>query len=220
MTDISNGLRPEVWKGAAWSAEDLRAVLRTIVSSPHAAVPVVDLVAMLGAGGAAKLASMNGRDCLCCARSTPWRATSTQQRSGPALTRTCTRCRRRRTCLLRASSLTCSAASRTAGCAAALFCRRALRACGQRAASPGGGTSDRDGRDAATDDARRTDAVSEHTQAVAHARTCRSSGRRACHVALLTPRCNACCFVAITAGSPRWRAPTFSREGGANCCSP
>ena len=65
MADLSNGLRPEiVWKGAAWSAADLRAVLRTIVSSPHAAVPVVDLAAMLGAGGAAKLASMNGRDLL------------------------------------------------------------------------------------------------------------------------------------------------------------
>ena len=64
MTAISNGLRPEVWKGAAWSAADLRAVLRTIVSSPHAAVPVADLVAMLGAGGAEKLASMNQKDLL------------------------------------------------------------------------------------------------------------------------------------------------------------
>ena len=65
MADISNGLRPAtIWKGAAWSAADLRAVLRSIVSSPHAAVPVADLAAMLGAGGAAKLASMNGRDLL------------------------------------------------------------------------------------------------------------------------------------------------------------
>ena len=65
MADLSNGLRPEtIWMGAAWSAVDLRAVLRTIVSSPHAAVPVADLVAMLGAGGSAKLASMNRKDLL------------------------------------------------------------------------------------------------------------------------------------------------------------
>ena len=64
MADISKGLRPEIWKGAAWSAEDLRAVLRAIASSPHAAVPVEQLETVLGAGGAAKLASMNQKDLL------------------------------------------------------------------------------------------------------------------------------------------------------------
>ena len=64
MTDISNGLLPESFEAAAWSTEDFRDVLRSIASSPHAAVPVVDLVAMLGASGAAKLASMNQKDLL------------------------------------------------------------------------------------------------------------------------------------------------------------
>ena len=59
MTDISNGLRPETLKGAAWRAEDFRAVLRAIVSSPHAAVLVRLLDAKLGVGGATKVDSMN-----------------------------------------------------------------------------------------------------------------------------------------------------------------
>jgi hypothetical protein len=72
MTDISKGLVPETWNGAAWSAEDFRAVLRSIVSSPHADVPVVELQVALTSkfpffgmrswgrrGGAAKLESMN-----------------------------------------------------------------------------------------------------------------------------------------------------------------
>ena len=64
MTDISKGLLPETWNGAAWSTEDCHTVLLTIVSSPHAAVPVVELVAVLGAGGAAKLESMNAKNLL------------------------------------------------------------------------------------------------------------------------------------------------------------
>jgi hypothetical protein len=59
MTDISKCLLPETFDGAAWNAEDCRAVLEMIVRSPHAAVPVVELVAVLGAGGATKLKSMN-----------------------------------------------------------------------------------------------------------------------------------------------------------------
>ncbi len=53
------GLCPETWEGAAWSADDCRAVLRAIVSAPHAVVPVAELRAVLGVGGAAKLESMN-----------------------------------------------------------------------------------------------------------------------------------------------------------------
>jgi hypothetical protein len=64
MTDISNGLRLVTWKDAAWSAEDWSTVLRMIVSSPHAAVPVSQLDAVLGAGGAAKLESLNQKDLL------------------------------------------------------------------------------------------------------------------------------------------------------------
>jgi hypothetical protein len=64
MTDISNGLRLVTWKDAAWSAEDFRAVLRSIVSSPHVAVPVAQLEAVLGEGGAAKLESMNAKNLL------------------------------------------------------------------------------------------------------------------------------------------------------------
>ena len=65
MTDISHGLFPEVsWKDAAWSAEDFRTVLRSIVSSPHAAVLVLQLYAELGEGGAAKLESMNAKNLL------------------------------------------------------------------------------------------------------------------------------------------------------------
>ncbi len=59
MKDISKALSPETFEGAAWSSEDFRSVLETIVSSPHAAVLIVELVAVLGAGGAAKLESMN-----------------------------------------------------------------------------------------------------------------------------------------------------------------
>ena len=66
MTDISKGLLPETFKGAAWCTEDFRAVLRSIVSSPHAAVPVLELAAVLGlgAGGAVKLQSMNQKNLL------------------------------------------------------------------------------------------------------------------------------------------------------------
>ncbi len=39
-------------------------MLRMIVSSPHAAAPVAELVAVLGAGGAAKLESMNAKNLL------------------------------------------------------------------------------------------------------------------------------------------------------------
>ena len=63
-TRISSGLIPETWEGAAWSTEDCRTVLQKIVSSPHAAVPVVELVAELGGGGAAKLKSMNAMNLL------------------------------------------------------------------------------------------------------------------------------------------------------------
>jgi hypothetical protein len=77
MTDITKGLLPETWNGAAWSTEDFHTVLRSIVSSPHAAVPVVELEAALSSkfpffgrrswvrrGGAAKLESMNAKNLL------------------------------------------------------------------------------------------------------------------------------------------------------------
>jgi hypothetical protein len=64
MTDISNGLRLTSWKDAAWSTEDFRTVLRSIVSSPHAAVPVQQMDAELGDDGAAKLESMNAKNLL------------------------------------------------------------------------------------------------------------------------------------------------------------
>ncbi len=64
MRSISRGLVPETWSGAAWSAEDFRTVLRMIVSSPHVAVPVEQLKAVLGEGGAAKLESMNAKNLL------------------------------------------------------------------------------------------------------------------------------------------------------------
>ena len=64
MTDITSGLRLTAWKDAAWSAEDFRAVLRAIVSSPHAAVPVSQLDAELGEGSTAKLESMNAKNLL------------------------------------------------------------------------------------------------------------------------------------------------------------
>ena len=64
MTDISNGLRLVSWKDAAWSAEDFRVVLRSITSSPHAAVRVEQLEAELGACGPAKLESMNSKNLL------------------------------------------------------------------------------------------------------------------------------------------------------------
>jgi hypothetical protein len=59
MTDITKGLCPETFQGATWSAEDFRTVLRIIVSSQHGAVPVAQLAALLGEGGAAKLVAMN-----------------------------------------------------------------------------------------------------------------------------------------------------------------
>ena len=58
-TRISSGLSPETWKGAAWSTEDCRTVLRLIASSPHGAVRVEELKAALGTDGAIKLQSMN-----------------------------------------------------------------------------------------------------------------------------------------------------------------
>ena len=64
MVDTNNGLRLTAWKDAAWSAEDFRAVLRAIIASPHGAVPVDELEAALGAGGAAKLESMNAKNLL------------------------------------------------------------------------------------------------------------------------------------------------------------
>ena len=64
MTDISHGLLPKTWKDAAWSMENFRAVLRSIVSSPHAAVPVEQLAAVLDKEGADKLASMNQKNLL------------------------------------------------------------------------------------------------------------------------------------------------------------
>jgi hypothetical protein len=64
MTDISKGLRMVAFKDAAWCTEDFRAVLRSIVSSSHAAVPVEQLDALLGAGGDAKLESMNQKNLL------------------------------------------------------------------------------------------------------------------------------------------------------------
>ena len=64
MTDISKGLRVVAFKDAAWCTEDFRAVLRSILSSPNAAVPVEQLDALLGAGGDAKLESMNAKNLL------------------------------------------------------------------------------------------------------------------------------------------------------------
>ena len=74
--DILSGLKPEVWKGAAWSTEQCRAALRAIASSPHAAVPVDQLEEQLsrgvllfgfklwGGNGAAALESMNEHNLL------------------------------------------------------------------------------------------------------------------------------------------------------------
>ena len=59
MTDITSGMRPAGLKGAEWSAKDYAVVMRAIVSSPHAAVPVQQLDAELGEGGTVKLKSMN-----------------------------------------------------------------------------------------------------------------------------------------------------------------
>ncbi len=64
MVSINNGLRLTTWKDAAWSAEDFRTMLRAIVASPHAAVPVGELETALGVGGAAKLESMNAKNLL------------------------------------------------------------------------------------------------------------------------------------------------------------
>ena len=44
--------------------DDFRSVLRLIVSAPHAAFSVAELVAKLGDGSAAKLASMNEKNLL------------------------------------------------------------------------------------------------------------------------------------------------------------
>jgi hypothetical protein len=62
--DISCGLKPEAWKGAAWSTEQCRTALRAIASSPHAAVPVGQLEEQLGAGSVAALESMNEQNLL------------------------------------------------------------------------------------------------------------------------------------------------------------
>ena len=63
-TDISHGLTPEVWRGAAWSTEQFCSTLRAITSSPHAAVPVSQLKEQLGAGCVAALKSMNEQNLL------------------------------------------------------------------------------------------------------------------------------------------------------------
>lgn len=62
--DISRGLTPEVWKGAAWSTEQCRTALQTIANSPHAALPVSQLAQMLGVGGVMALESMNEQNLL------------------------------------------------------------------------------------------------------------------------------------------------------------
>ena len=61
MTRITKSLSPSTWEGAAWTADDCRTVLRAIATSPHAAVQVVQLAALLGEGthGVAVLQSMN-----------------------------------------------------------------------------------------------------------------------------------------------------------------
>ena len=63
-TDISHGLTPEVWRGAAWSTEQFCSTLRAITSSPHAAVPVSQLKEQLGAGSVAALDSMDEKNLL------------------------------------------------------------------------------------------------------------------------------------------------------------
>ena len=62
--DILSGLKPEVWKGAAWSTEQCRTALLAIASSPHAAVPVDQLEEQLGAGSVVALESMNEQNLL------------------------------------------------------------------------------------------------------------------------------------------------------------
>ena len=62
--DISRGLKPQVWEGAAWSTEQFCHVLRAIASSPHAALPVSQLEEQLGAGSVAALESMNEQNLL------------------------------------------------------------------------------------------------------------------------------------------------------------
>ena len=62
--DISRALTPEVWKGAAWSAEHCRTALQEIVISPHAAVPESELAKRLGTGSVAALESMNEQNLL------------------------------------------------------------------------------------------------------------------------------------------------------------
>ena len=64
IKDISRGLKPVAWKGAAWSTEQCRAALGAIASSPHAAVPVIQLEEQLGAGSVAALESMNEQNLL------------------------------------------------------------------------------------------------------------------------------------------------------------
>ena len=60
-TDITKGLSPSTWEGAAWTTDDCRTVLRAIATSPHAAAQVEQLAALLGEGtnGVAVLQSMN-----------------------------------------------------------------------------------------------------------------------------------------------------------------
>lgn len=48
---------PEAWQGATWTTEQCRTVLAAITSSPHGAVPVIQLVEQLG--GVKALESMN-----------------------------------------------------------------------------------------------------------------------------------------------------------------
>ena len=51
MQDISKGLRPETeFKGAAWRPKDFRWVLRAILTSRHAAVPISELEDLLSYG--------------------------------------------------------------------------------------------------------------------------------------------------------------------------
>ena len=62
--DISRALRPRTWEGAAWTADDCRAVLQMIASSPSAAVSYVQLEPRLLGDAASKLQCMNKMDFL------------------------------------------------------------------------------------------------------------------------------------------------------------
>ena len=59
MTDISKGLSPSTWEGAAWTSDECRTVLRAIATSPHAAVQAEKLAALLGEAASAALQSMH-----------------------------------------------------------------------------------------------------------------------------------------------------------------